>query len=87
MTNAFMLIDLESQAHAVVRYVTGWTRSEFVDWLGLFGEVQRWERSPNIYFFHSHFGFRTGLLLTDDGKLIFIYDHTMHLVASDVFSA
>jgi hypothetical protein len=86
MVSDFALVDLESQIYAVLRYVQGWTRSAFLDWLSQFGEVRRWDHSPNVYFFHSHFGLRASFLLTDDGEFIFIYEHTMHLVASGVFS-
>ena len=41
MVSNFVLVDLESQIHAVLHYVKGWTRSEFVDWLSQFGEVRR----------------------------------------------
>lgn len=89
MVSDFVLVDLESQAHAVARYVKGWTRAEFLAWLSRFGELRTSAYLPDAYFFHSHFGLRASFLLPERGDLILAFAEFQHieLIAAGLFSS
>ena len=60
----FKLIDLDSQAEAVLRYVKGWTPEEVLNWLSLNGSITIVPISSSDsthYMFRSKYG-ETGFL-------------------------
>ena len=75
-----------SQARAIARYVKGWKRSDFLDWLSQYGEVtkldhERGDEGP--YFFRSACGLVAGFIWTDEGRFIIIGDNTTFDVTAD----
>ena len=74
----FRVVDLASQASAVAHYTRGWARDEVLMWLRQFGEAVGSDRFPNHYRFISACGLHTGFILTEDGELLIVGDHTIY---------
>ena len=79
MSDAFHLLDLVSQAHAVQTLLAGKSDAEKLDWLAQRGKV---ELLPNEYLdqkqsyhFESPIG-RGVIFFFDSGKFGFVGDHT-----------
>jgi hypothetical protein len=73
----FRVIDLESQARAVARYVKGWNKAAVLKWLSQSGDLEpAHPGNPDVYRFHSYAGISTGFLIKADGQLVIIGDHT-----------
>jgi hypothetical protein len=88
MRSDFVLVDLESQAEAVARYICGWTRARFLAWLSQFGEVRAGPYA-DTYFFRSHFGLHTPFRMSEEGDFILIQlaGPTMKHIADGLFSS
>ena len=89
MLAKFIVIDLESQAYAVARYIRGWTRPRFLIWLSQFGEVTQSSYDSDGYHFFSHFGLHTPFRMSEGGDftLILLAGPTMQHIADGLFSS
>jgi hypothetical protein len=89
MLSEFIVIDLESQAHAVARYIRGWTRPRFLAWLSQFGEITQSSYDPDSYLFFSHVGLHSVFRMNEEGDftLILLAGPTMKHVADGLFSS
>jgi len=73
----FRVIDLDSQAQEVAKYIKGWKTSDVLAWLRQYGDLTIGCRGhPNSYLFHSHAGVTTGFIIEQGGLLTIIGDHT-----------
>jgi hypothetical protein len=68
----FILVDLYSQRHAVVRYVLGWSIEAVLQWVGCYGYVsmaQPLSSDRPIYFFRSFAGLTCPFCFDDNRNL------------------
>jgi hypothetical protein len=80
----FRVLDLASQAEAVLRHVRGWNRESILDWLSRFGQIEpAHPDNPSVYRFHSSAGISTGFIIEDVGQIILIGDHATLTVFDD----
>jgi len=80
----FVLIDLETQAEAVAKYVQGWTKQQFLAWISQFGRLEEniWKETISVgdilvepnndvrYFFCSFCGLYSTFEITENNELI-----------------
>jgi|GEM_PF-2123087 len=67
----FVLIDLNTQAVAVAKYVQGWRKQQFLSWISQFGEVRKYNPYNNEnYLFTSVCGLHTTFSITENNKLL-----------------
>lgn len=78
-TSAFRVVDLTSQAGKEARHVQGWRKGDILAWLSQFGELkQPISDNPDLYVLYSPSGLLTGFLLTEEGEIFIIADHTTY---------
>ena len=70
LEDAFMLVDLESQAKAVFRHTRGQTQEQFLAWLARRGTLLTVR--DYAYVFISPFGLSTGFRFTSERSFIII---------------
>jgi len=74
------LVDLDSQAEEVARYVKGWKPEAILSWLRQYGTIEKVANpyDNNLYLFTSSGGIETGLSISEEGELTVIRQHTTY---------
>ena len=85
MGGEFHLVDLESQAAAVQRFLWGTSHDDKIAWLRFQGtvfEIPERQHFPKLYVFESNTGRRSVFFVKDD-QFVFVGDHTTYTVEED----
>jgi hypothetical protein len=86
MLRTFALIDLDTQADAVIAFTRGWTKRELLDWLRYYGDVSIDSRdNEDICIFTSTAGLPTKFRITKDGELVIFADQSARMVAANSY--
>ena len=86
MLHTFALIDLDTQADALVAYTRGWTKRELLDWLRYHGDVHISSLyDEDMCIFTSRVGLHTKFRITTDGEFVIFADHSSRIVTSSYY--
>ena len=76
----FMLIDLDSQADAVARYVWGWKAEDILNWMSQYGSIAKIKNpyDDRLYVLCSMGGIKTPFRFTENDEIIILREHTTY---------